>query len=217
MISEIRNKLLISGFTAMIAGAFLANCGGSSFKGSSGITKKGNKTEDDSALPGSHTVEPGNTFPPKAEIDYSVCASLPENGKRGTGQCNANEVIVIVNDGTAGEMTCCPVGANVFSTEASERNIRRVGKCGQDEVATGIEDLSKSIVICTKVDTRFLKTEFRATSIYAKSGSTGNLGTLAKAYNIGDCCVCPEGSVFAGNHTSSDNKCTDECVAIVKK
>ena len=154
---------------------------------------------------------------PKVNVDYAGCAALRTKGKRGLGPCNANEVIVIVNDGRKGEMTCCPIGNNVFSTVAAEQNVRREGQCRADEVATGIKDLEKSIILCTKVNTQFLKTEYRATSIYAVSKSPGNLGALAKAYHNSDCCVCPEGSVFTGKHTAANDQCTDECVAIVKR
>ena len=201
----------------LVAATLLANCGGSSFKGGSGVARKAKAPQSNTGLPHSDPLTTPEAVPPKLELNYNTCATRPENGRRSTGKCNANEVIVIVNDGTAGEMTCCPVGTDVLSAVEAEQNIRKQGKCGPDEVATGVEDLRNSVVLCTKVNTQFLKTEPRASAVYAKSGTPGILGTLAQAYNIGDCCVCGEGSVFIGNHTSSDNTCSDECVAIVKK
>jgi hypothetical protein len=40
---------------------------------------------------------------------------------------------------------------------------------------------------------------------------------LVDSYHNSDCCICPEGSVIAGGHTSADNRCADVCVSIKKK
>jgi len=211
-------KLSPLAFVAVASVTLFINCGGSSFSGVRGTKKqKPAPSQSDVPLPGPETVAPGSALRVQPDVDYEVCGALPASGKRGVGQCNSDEVVVIVNDGTHQEMTCCPISANVISQDVSEQNLRRQGKCGPDEVATGVESLATSTLFCSKVDTRFFKTEVRGSSIYAKNTSVGHLGTLARAYNQGDCCVCPEGTIVTGNHSPGDNRCTDECVAIVVK
>ncbi len=154
---------------------------------------------------------PSSTTP-----DYMVCASLPTQGKRGYGMCDADQAVVIVNDGTSREMTCCPIGRNVLSPSAADHNIPRTGLCQADEIATGMTDPAAG-VLCTKINTQFLKLSAPTKAQYVNGNAPGALGVIAKAYNVSDTCICPEGSVVIGGHTTRDNKCEDQCVSILKK
>ncbi|MFO0679501.1 MAG: hypothetical protein U0169_23445 [Polyangiaceae bacterium] len=152
-----------------------------------------------------------------ASPNYTSCAALPNAGKRGYGTCPANQVVVIVNDGKAQEMTCCPVSANVLSAVPAEQNVVRTGLCQADEVATGMQDPSAPRVFCTKINATFLKLSSPVPSKYVNGNAPGALGAIARSYNVSDTCICEEGLVVIGGHTASDNKCTEQCVRIEKK
>ena len=148
--------------------------------------------------------------------DYSQCAKLPSGGyTKGGGQCDANQVIVIINDGKSAGKTCCPIGKNVLSTVPAEMNQVRQGTCLADEVSTGISTMTAPF--CTKINTQFLKLQSVGVATYGVKSSAGALGPLAKIYHKEDCCACPEGSVTIGGHTLSDNQCADQCVKIIQK
>ena len=157
----------------------------------------------------------GNLTIPIPDPDYSQCAKLSTLGY-GSGQCDANQVVVIINDGEAGGRTCCPIGKNVLSSLPAEMNQIRQGTCLADEVSTGISS-SQNTPFCTKINTQFLMLQSVGVATYGSRSSQGVLGPLAKKYHENDCCACPEGSVTIGGHTLSDDKCTDQCVKIIKK
>jgi hypothetical protein len=150
-----------------------------------------------------------------AAPDYAKCAALPKAGYAATGQCGANEVMVIINDGIANGRSCCPVGLNVLSSVPAEMYQPRPGSCGPDEVSTGIQSMTTPF--CTKINAQFLKLESAGRSTYGTMGSSSLLSQIAAGYNLGDCCACPDGSVMTGNHSAADNQCTDTCAKIVKK
>jgi hypothetical protein len=161
-------------------------------------------------VPGGNGVQ---IAPPK----YADCVKLPNAGKRGYGKCAADQVVVIINDGKAQEMTCCPIGANVLSSVGTERDVLRTGFCGADEVATGMENPSTPGVFCSKINATYLKLSSRIPSVYTTRSMPGDLGIIANSYNNNDTCICPEGSIMVGGHTPADNRCTDQCVRIEKK
>ena len=146
--------------------------------------------------------------------DYTQCAALPSAGYAGGGACEANQVMVIINDGKAGGRSCCPVGKNILSVVPAEVNQIRAGVCLADEVATGISAMTSPF--CTKI-TASLKLQPAGRATYGKANSAGKLGPIAATYNKGDCCACPEGSVMIGGHSNGDNSCSDQCVTILKK
>lgn len=167
--------------------------------------------------PSGLTPAPGAPAILIAAPNYTTCAALPAAGKRGYGQCDADKVVVIVNDGTAQEMTCCPVGANVLSTAAAERHVLRTGTCQADEVATGMQDPNTPGVYCTKINARYLKLSAPITSRYVNGNVPGVLGQIASSYNVSDTCICDEGTVVIGGHTPRDNRCEEKCVRIEKR
>ncbi|MCA9665663.1 MAG: hypothetical protein KC503_08745 [Myxococcales bacterium] len=150
--------------------------------------------------------------------NYTACAALPAAGKRGYGTCPAGNVVVIINDGKAAEMTCCPLGGtNVLSTNPAEINVMRIGFCNADEIGTGMLSVAGPMIYCTKFNTKYLQRTAPVTAVYTKGNAPGILGVIAKSYNVNDTCICPEGSMIIGGHTPSDNKCLDQCVKLVLK
>jgi hypothetical protein len=150
--------------------------------------------------------------------NYTACAALPQAGKRGYGKCDANQVVVIVNDGEAQEMTCCPVVAqNILSTKPDEVQIQRTGVCQANEVCTGMIDPHDPGIYCTKINTQFMQLSTPIASTYVQGNAPGVLGQIAATYNVSDTCICPEGTVAIGGHTASDNRCAEQCVRLERK
>jgi hypothetical protein len=139
--------------------------------------------------------------------DYTACASLPSAGKRGYGKCEANAVVVIVNDGKAQEMTCCPLGGkNVLSAKDSDLHIQRSGTCQANEVLTGMADPHTPSGYCSKINDKYLKLSAPIPSKYVTGNVPGIMGQIAKSYNVSDTCICPEGTIAIGGHTPQDNR-----------
>lgn len=158
---------------------------------------------------------------PTAPPDYQTCAGLPTVGKkRYPAKCDANQVMAVINDGKAQEMTCCPlVGKDILSADPAEQYLKRTGRCGADEVGVGMEAAANSVIYCSKINYRYLKLTTPIKSIYVTAGSALNptMKAIAASYNIRDTCICPEKSILIGGHTTKDNVCTDICVEIVLK
>jgi hypothetical protein len=153
-----------------------------------------------------------------ATPDYTTCAALPQAGKRGYGKCDAQQVVVIVNDGKAQEMTCCPVQAqNILSTKPDEQHVQRVGLCLGEEVATGMVEPHAPGVYCTKINTQYMRLSAPVVATYVNNDVPGVLGQIAATYNVSDTCICPEGFVVIGGHTAQDNTCADQCVRIERR
>ena len=148
--------------------------------------------------------------------DYNSCLQLPKSGKRGYGLCGDNEVVVIVNDGAAREMTCCPLASqSILSAIQNEKHVARPGICQADEVLTGMQQNYGSY--CTKINTSLVKLSAPINSTFVTKSFGGLLGQIAESYNVKDTCVCAEGYVAIGGHTTQDNRCTEQCVKIEKK
>jgi hypothetical protein len=157
-----------------------------------------------------------------ASPDLGKCASIAGQGKVNYGQqprCNDGSVLVVVNDGTAKEQTCCPLpGGNIFSKDSAELYVQRSGRCGPDEVGVGMIDPESSSLYCSKINTQYLSLSAPQAAIYAARSSAGisdALRVLAGSYNNRDTCVCPDGFILIGGHSPQDNICTDQCVQIV--
>ena len=152
------------------------------------------------------------------QINYDACKALPASGKRGYGKCNSEEVTVIVNDGKAQEMTCCPIGGkNILSSKASDLFVERTGTCQSGEVQTGMIDAKSSRLYCSRINETYLKLSSAVPAIYVKGALLGIMGEIAASYNNSDTCICPEGTASVGGHTASDNRCAEQCVKIIKK
>ncbi len=152
-----------------------------------------------------------------APVNYDACKSLPASGKTAYGKCQENAVVVIVNDGKAQEMTCCPLsGKNIFSKVPAELFVARSGLCQANEVLTGMANTSGG-VICSKIYTKYLTLTTSVPSVYVVGNTPGVMGEIAKSYNVSDTCICPEKTVAIGGHTASDNRCGEQCVVIKKK
>ncbi len=150
--------------------------------------------------------------------DYTACIALPAAGKRGYGKCEDNLVVVIVNDGKAKEMTCCPLGGkNILSSKREDLHIQRTGTCQANEVLTGMLDPHAPSGFCSKINDKYLKLSSPVPSQYVKGNAPGVMGQIAKSYNVSDTCICPEGTISIGGHTSQDNKCSERCVEIEAK
>jgi hypothetical protein len=160
-----------------------------------------------------------------AGIDVGKCINLPSRGLVDYGsspQCAANSVVMMINDGSSKEMTCCPLaGKQVLSINPSELNQRRNVKCDADEVATGMIDSAGPVLLCSKVDTRFFKVSLDTkVAAYARRNMDSlsvEMRSLVEQYNVNDTCICPENYIVLGNHTLRDNQCEDRCGQIVKK
>ncbi len=191
--------------------------GGSTPDPTSGAPTSGDSNEGDTLGSSSGSTSGAPPSNPSV-IDYAQCAGFSGLGQQHGGRCADDRVVVIINDGKAGGITCCPIGKNVLSTIATERHVLRSGSCLTDEVSTGFENIANSQVYCTKVNP-LLAVETAGTSRYMSRGSTSDasLNALVRSYNQGDCCACNPGTIIAGNHSSSDNKCTDRCVRIKTK
>ncbi|MCX6117778.1 MAG: hypothetical protein NT027_09565 [Proteobacteria bacterium] len=151
-------------------------------------------------------------------VDYNACKSLPAAGKRGYGKCDANSVVVIVNDGKKAEMTCCPVSpqANLFSSTASELFVQRSGFCQADELLTGMIGTSAQLY-CSKINTQTYKLSAPIASKYVNGSVAGAMGAIAASYHNSDTCICEEGYIAIGGHTPSDNTCAEKCVKVLQK
>lgn len=112
-------------------------------------------------------------------------------------------VVVIVNDGKAQEMTCCPVGQNVLSSVAAEHHVVRTGLCLADEVATGMKDPATPTVLCTKINSAYLKLSAATQAKYVTGKLPGVIGQIAASYNVNDTCLCEEGSAVTLRTTSA--------------
>ncbi|MCX6117316.1 MAG: hypothetical protein NT027_07230 [Proteobacteria bacterium] len=146
---------------------------------------------------------------------YAVCTQSPTKGKQGYGKCKDNHVVVTINDGRYQEMTCCPLPAGVLSSVSAEKHVARSGTCNENEVATGMQTLSSAF--CTKIVTEKYKLSAPITSTYATPSEGGVMGIIARSYHRGDTCICKEGYVAIGGHSSGNNHCADKCVRIEKK
>lgn len=147
--------------------------------------------------------------------DYKSCASLPAAGKQPYGKCGDNEAVVIVNDGSTQEMTCCPLtGQIALTTDESQMHMERKGACLEDEILTGMLDSKSGTGYCTKINTDSFRLSKPVPSQYISGKLLGVMGTIAQSYNWGDTCVCPEGTVAIGGHSPQDNFCGEQCVEI---
>ena len=166
---------------------------------------------------GNNSSDPANA--PVPETDYKLCSASPEAGKRGYGRCHADEALVIVNDGTAQEITCCPFKSKgILSPNPAELNIARQGSCQQGEVATGLT-ASNGAYLCSKVNPTLYDTGTPVKATYANDDDdlSETLRKIAAAYNVNDTCVCPENTFMFGGKVSRDNVCEDMCVPIKRK
>lgn len=164
----------------------------------------------------SDLITDGGSIIKEFNADYKSCLQLSKSGKRGYGTCGDNEVVVIVNDGAAKEMTCCPLASNsILSSLANEKHVARAGTCQPEEVLTGMQQNYGSY--CTKINTNLVKLSAPIQSQFVTKSFPGLLGQIADSYNVKDTCVCPEGYVAIGGHTTQDNRCTEQCVRIEKK
>lgn len=149
--------------------------------------------------------------------NLTQCAELPSAGKTRDGQCGANSVVVIVDDGesSSGGMTCCPIGQNVLSTKLEEQNVLRT-QCLTDEVATGV---SRPSVLCTKINTNFFKLEPPTSSILLNSQtSISELErAIAASYDQFDACVCRTPSIVIGPHSQQNDVCAEKCAVLKRK
>jgi len=163
------------------------------------------------------TVDNGVAIAPP---NYVSCAALPDKGKRGYGSCADGQVVVIVNDGKAEEMSCCPVGGKkVLSEVANEKHQERNGQCQAGEVATGMKSATGPVVLCTKVNAALkLSAPVKATYVsLLTQGLSPALREIANSYNLADTCACPDTHVMIGGHVLTDNACADQCVRIEKR
>lgn len=151
-------------------------------------------------------------------VDYKACQAIAGAGKRGYGKCDANSVVVVVNDGKKAEMTCCPVSPQLklFSTTASELFVKRSGLCQSDELLSGMIDTSGQLY-CSKINTQSYKLSEPIPSKYVNGAVAGAMGAIAAAYHNSDTCMCEEGYIAIGGHTSSDNTCAEKCVKVLQK
>jgi len=213
-----RNFISVSALT--LALIFSCNAGEFSGDGATNVRPTGKKPPTkpgDTPNFGSNEliVDDGGNISPLP--DYTNCLQLPRNGKRNYGQCADNEVVVIVNDGQAKEMTCCPLSSPIIlSQKADEKHVVRSGRCQSNEVLTGMLSAQGS-GYCTKINTALLTLSAPVPSVYATGTFPGILGEIARSYNVSDTCICPEGTVAIGGHTPQDNTCTEQCVRIQKK
>ena len=148
-----------------------------------------------------------------ADISYAVLSTISTT-TFGL-PCADSEVMIFVNDGEAQGETCTNIGKNVLSVIPSELHQSRRGLCLANEVATGMA--SALDTYCSKINIKFLKIESKGVAKYINKDTPGVLGTIAAKYNMRDFCACPEGSIFLGGHSPSNNQCQDACGKIVPK
>jgi len=156
---------------------------------------------------------PPEALPPIPKIDYQGCRS---QAKRGYGKCDANEAIVIVNDGKSQEMTCCRFGTTeVFSFNQAELFVSRQGSCQVGEVATGMSNPNGGYY-CSKLS-KYFTTGNPLPAKYIRSAGSADpeLQAIAASYNVNDTCICGTNTVMFGGKTARDNRCTDKCVEII--
>lgn len=181
--------------------------------------------EDEDTLPedpGSDDLDvdddmvPGKTKP---EIDYAGCARLPAGGKRPYGQCNPNEVVVIVNDGETPQMTCCPVdGGDLFDKDPAKLFQLRFGTCAAGEILSGMVEPHTPTLLCSALASD-LKTATVQSSVLAhdKMALSTEIKSIVAQYHGTDTCLCPQGTMAIGGHTDQDNSCGEKCVTLELK
>lgn len=153
--------------------------------------------------------------------DLTSCAALPQAGKINygtTNKCADNWAVVVVNDGTTREMTCCPLKSkNILSTVPAEKQVQRNTSCAPDEVVTGMLEATP-VYFCTKINVKFFKVGTTATAVFANGDKDLSplLRALADSYNVGDTCACQENFLMQGGHVPKDNQCKDACVKLVR-
>lgn len=148
--------------------------------------------------------------------NLTTCAELRHAGKITDGRCEANSVVVIVDDGSnpGGGLTCCPIGNNVLSAKPEEQHISR-NECAANEVATGIE---RPRVLCTKINTDLFKLEAPTSAILLTplTSITKNERSIAASYEDFDACVCRAPSVVIGPHSQDNDTCDEKCSVITR-
>lgn len=161
--------------------------------------------------------EDGEEIARRAKPDYAACSALPLAGLRSYGECGEGQGVVVVNDGLTPQMTCCPLGKDVLSSEAAKRHQPRTGKCQDGEVLTGMHDAKSGTGLCTALNSK-LKIKSLKPSIYSKGVLVAlEMALIAASYNASDTCICPVGSIAVGGHSASDNVCTEQCAEIGPK
>ena len=150
--------------------------------------------------------------------NYGACASLPGAGKmKYPARCGDNQVVVIINDGSAQEMSCCPLnGTSIFSPNPAELFQERAGRCQVDEVGVGMISSSDGRIYCSKLNVQFLKLgpPQKAQYVSLTSNISPEIRAIAQSYNVLDMCACTLGTILLGGHTATDNVCTDDCAAV---
>jgi len=153
--------------------------------------------------------------------DYDACEKKSSNcfiPSSGGQVCPNNSAVIIVNDGSVKQLSCVPLGnGKIFSSLVQDRNIKRSKKCSEGEVQTGMTTSPAVDVICSKINTSQFMLSAPGRSQYVKTRSGGPLQKLLLPYNLGDTCVCPEGTVSIGNHSDTNDRCAEECVSIYSK
>lgn len=144
--------------------------------------------------------------------NLTKCALLPSAGKISDGKCAADSVVVIVDAGATGGLTCCPIGGNVLSAKSEEQHVVR-DECAANEAATGV---SRPSIFCTKINTDLFKLEAPTSSILLNSDtSITNLErSIAASYDSFDACVCRVPSVVIGPHNRANDTCANRWVHI---
>ncbi len=149
--------------------------------------------------------------------DYALCDKLTNKGYADTGVCGTNQVMIMLNDGTADGRSCCPLEAGVLSTIPSEINILRPNNCLADEVSTGM--VNTAIPYCTKINTNLLKLGKPQSAIYCSNASAAPFSNLAAKFHNNDLCACPAGTIIIGGMPSPNgaDPCTLKCAKIELK
>lgn len=155
--------------------------------------------------------------------DYRGCAERIASASQDYGsapRCALDSVVVVVNDGKAESMICCPIAAGVLSRDPAKQYVERAGACGAGEVAVGIKSGRDSIMLCSAVDSERFETSPPVPSTRIKDDDHDlppELALLAEAAHAGDTCICPQNHVVLGNHVYRDNVCGESCVEIRPK
>jgi hypothetical protein len=215
-------------FCAITLLCFLGlSCSSNEFSGDSGLGARTTPKKSQNQPPNNDEKKPDdnsgliiddsgviNTLP-----DYKGCLNLTTTGKQSFGtKCGANQAVVIVDDGSNGDMTCCPLSSNkILSIKAEEKHVSRNGRCFADELLTGMGTSSSGISYCSKINTDLFKLSAILASSLTQATIGGDLGRIADTYAERDACICPEGTVSIGEHSSLNNVCTEKCVRIEKK
>lgn len=223
-------------FTLSVLAMLSFNCSNQSFRGKSETNKQqdGQIIDPNATDPGAEhggtsptvlgqggPIDPTNPTTPLNPANlvpnYTACTAQQNLKQAYPSLCAANSVMVVINDGSEPELSCCPLAdPGILSANPADLNVQRNDRCNPDELGVGM--VSLSVAYCSKINTNVIRLGNEEPALYVKKKSNminAELTAIARAYNRGDTCACPTNKILVGHHVGGNDQCLDICVEIL--